>query len=253
MKNYLREIQDRVLAHAPSGFDGPEAFRPENYVGGGRSRLRFLAYRAPDLRKLAQKDFSFSTLPAEQQLKIWTENFLTDDTFEGMSLSLYWLDRQDLDFLVKNWSILKTWSKAVDNWGHGDSLCSVYSQLLEFNPTKVLPTLRSWNKSKESWLVRLSLLSLLYYTRQRLKYPSATLIESFLKSHWEHDDYYVQKAIGWTLREYVSAYPQKGLVFLTTNILRVSSVAYIASAERLTAAQRDKLKNLRKKSRGQKV
>lgn len=249
MKNYLREIQERVLVNAPSGFSGPETFRPENYVGGGRSRLRYLAYRAPDLRAVAQKEYSFSNLPTEQQLKIWTENFLSDSTFEGMALSLYWLDQQDLNFLVKKWSVLKTWSKAIDNWGHGDSLCSVYSQLLELSPSKILPTLRLWNKSKESWLVRLSMLSLLYYARQRSEYPSAEVVEAFLKPHWQHEDYYVQKAIGWTLREYVSAYPQKGLAFLTKNILQVSSIAYTAAAERLTVPQKTKLKKLRKKSR----
>jgi 3-methyladenine DNA glycosylase AlkD len=251
MKRYLREIQERVATNAPSGFRGPEAFRPENYVGGGRSRLRYLAYRAPDLRRIAKQEFSFSHFSLDEQFKIWTQNFLTDDSFEGMSLSLYWLDEQDPDFLLKKWSALKTWSKAIDNWGHGDSLCSVYARLLEVNSGLVLPTLKAWNKSKkESWLVRVSMLSLLYYSRQRKKYPSASLVENFLKPHWYHQDYYVQKAIGWTLREYISAYPQRGQSFLTKNILQVSAVAFTAAAERLTPPQKTKLKNLRKKSRG---
>ena len=241
MKN-TKKIELFILKTPPkkSQLDGAQ------YVGGGQSKLTFLGHRIPQLRQLYKENFSYADLTLKERLKIWDEVFKNSKIFEVMSLSMFWAGTLSKQDLIKIWLTLKTWSLSIDNWAHSDSLCQLYAEILEEKPELILPTLRKWNRSKNPWLVRISMISLYYYTQHRETLPTQKLAEEFLKEHWGHEHYYVQKAIGWTLREYITAYPKSGLGFFTKNVRRVSGIAFTAASERLSSTEKSRIKAMRK-------
>ena len=124
-------------------------------------------------------------------------------------------------------------------------MSGLYARMLEQNPKLVYPTLEKWNFAKNPWLRRLSIVSLLYYSAQREKILPFAKIIVLLEPQLEFDHYYVQKGVGWTLREAGNIYPAETYSYLEKNIQRISAHAFSAATEKLTKPKKDKLKKLR--------
>ena len=113
---------------------------------------------------------------------------------------------------------------------------------------KTLQQMIQWNQKsgqEYSWFRRQSLVSLLYYSRlRRVVLPCEFLLE-MVAAQLEDEDYYVQKAVGWTLREIYNIYPQRVTEFLQANVDKVSSHAWQAASEKLGLRVKKKLLALR--------
>jgi 3-methyladenine DNA glycosylase AlkD len=164
-----------------------------------------------------------------------------------MSVALAWFDdRKQMEILVDYWPMLKKWSAQIDNWAHSDTLSGIYSRVLEQSPELAYSTLQKWNQSKNPWLRRLSIVSLFYYSSQRKKVLPLRKVLSLVEPQLDYEHYYVQKGVGWTLREAGNVYPKETFSFLEKNIRRLSPAAFSAATEKLTKQQKDRLKALRK-------
>ena len=113
----------------------------------------------------------------------------------------------------------------------------------------MLGQLEQWNKSTNLWNRRQSLVSLLYFSRtKKVVLPYNTLI-NFIDSLINDQEYYVQKAIGWSLKELYNVYPKETLQYLNENIKRVSAIAFTAATEKLKKEDKERLKRIRKPNR----
>lgn len=223
---------------------------PEAYIGGGQSKLRYLGLKVPHLRKALADGFSFSHLPTNDQAKIWNQVWKDSDCYEVMSLALAWfyLPKQT-SILKQHWPLLKKWSNRIDNWAHSDTLSGIYARILEESPELVYPVFQKWNQAKNPWLRRLSIVSLLYYSSQRKQVLPLQKILTLVELQIDFDHYYVQKGVGWTLRETGNVYPADTFLFLQKNITRISAHAFSAATEKLDPKKKAALKDLRKKSK----
>lgn len=241
-QSYIHEVETSL-----SGFPKrTSAQNPEAYIGGGQSNLRFIGLRVPHLQQAMKKGFSFFTQSDLEIAQIWDHVWQNSDCYEVMSLALSWFyDSKQRSSLKTHWPKLKTWSARIDNWAHADTLSGIYARILEDFPQTIYPTLLAWNKSKNPWLRRLSMVSLLYYSSQRNKVLPVKKILSLVETQLEFDHYYVQKGVGWTLRESHNVYPKPTFIFIEKNILRLSAQAFSAATEKMSPAQKIRLKKLR--------
>lgn len=243
MKSYIVEIEKVLLTYPQR----TSAHHPESYIGGGQSKLRFIGLKVPHLRESLKKGFSFSREDRQGMAKTWDYIWHHSDCYEVMALALAWFDdRKQKDILLQEWPRLKEWSIRIDNWAHSDGLSGIYARILEESPQTILPTLQKWNGSKNPWLRRLSIVSLLYYSSQRKTVLPLPKILALLEPQIDYDHYYVQKGVGWTLREAGNIYPKETYKFLENNIQRLSAHAFSAATEKLSKSQKEKLKKLRK-------
>lgn len=225
----------------------------EAYIGGNQSQLKFQGLKVPTIRRLSRQGFTFSELSLEQQLAIWCHVWTTSKVFEVRSLALLWVHSKNCQpFFVDWWHHLEPWAEVVDNWAHGDDLCGVYARILEQKPRLVLPVLRRWNKSSAPWLNRISLVSLLHYNRQRSRRPPFPIICNLVTSHIKTQHHYVQKSVGWTLRECYGAYPQQTLKYIKSNLGNFSATAFTTMIEKMNETQRASLKAERRRLRQKK-
>ena len=149
--------------------------------------------------------------------------------------------------LSKYWPDIKSWINSIDNWAHGDMIASIYSSMLEEDPKKIYPTLVKWSKDKNPWKRRMSIVSLIYYFRCRNKVLPYNDIIKLLEPQLNVDHYYVQKAVGWTLRELTQAYPKETDQFLNENHTQISSTAFSAAVEKISKAKKRKIKGQTKR------
>lgn len=247
LERALAEVEGAVRAEPRQV---PEGFL-EGYVGGGQSRLRYAGLKMPQVRELSRRTFSFSSLPVETQFAVWDHVWHHAPTFETLSLALIWLDRSDNRPRLEGWwEHLQGWSARIDNWAHGDELCGCYARLLEQGPGRVYPVLRKWNASPDPWLRRLSLVSLLHYARGRKRVLPFDRLIAQVEPQVGFEHHYVQRAVGWTLREMGACHPEPTLAWLRENVARLSAIAFSAATEKLDPAEKAALKARRKAARG---
>lgn len=244
MKKYLKEVEDRLLALQPPVKASP--WKAEDYVGGGQSSLRYLNLKIPHVRQEFKKGFSFSKLNPEEQWKIWDYIWNHSPIFEVMLLSSYWAASRPIQEMLTHHRLVVGWLARVDNWAHSDELSSHYSKMLEHDPKRFMPIFKKWNLSRHPWFKRQSMVGLLFYSRMRRKTPPLRVLLDFVERHIEDEHYYVQKAVGWTLRETWNVYPKETFVYLKKNAARIPPAGWTAATEKLSAKDKKILMQLRR-------
>ena len=199
-------------------------------------------------RTLVKNNYSFSGQSLAEQLVIWDYiwNHSNDIWTRIQAFLFLELHMKDKNFLSDSWETIKHWQQKVADWGSCDALSKIYTKILEIIPDNVLVQLRQWNKSVNPWDRRQSVVSLLYFSRtKKMVLPYDTIIR-LIANLLKDEEYYVQKAVGWSLRELYHVYPLETLHYLNENFQKVSATAFAAATEKLKKEDKEKLKNIRK-------
>jgi 3-methyladenine DNA glycosylase AlkD len=198
---------------------------------------------------------SYGKRPIKEQALIWSYVFKkTNDHQIGHLPILFFKklkSKKNAPF-IGYWKLLKTWINKLDNWGHCDMVCGLYSCMLEEAPNEVYPSLKTWANSDDPWKKRTAIVSLLYYYRCRKKVLHFGKMISLVEPQLEIDHYYLQKAVGWTLRELHNAYPKETWEFLKENVYRLRPIVFSTSMEKISSPRKNELKRLRKINRKKK-
>lgn len=244
MKKYLREVEERLLKLA--AHKGPTRWLAEDYVGGGMSKLRYLNLKIPSVRTEYKKGFSFSQLTPEQQWPIWDYIWKNSPYFEVMLLPSYWAAARPFDETFAHRKIVLGWLARVDNWAHSDELSAHYARFLEHDPQRLMPVFEKWNRSLNPWFKRQSMVGLLFYARFRKRKPAVKILLNFIERHMDDDHYYVQKGVGWALRESWNVFPKETYAYLKKNAARIPAAGWTAATEKLKPEDKKTLIKLRK-------
>ncbi len=224
----------------------------DNYY---RTKLRILGHSVPEQRRfykefLRNEGEALKPLDPRARFKFWNQIWTSSDCFEVLNIPLiYYSDpKHHSESLLVGKSLLG-WATRLDNWAHSDSLSSIYVRLLEAQGPSIDQILKKWNSHSNPWLRRQSLVSLYYYSAQRQKvFPVSEALRR-LKPLLGDPHYYVQKGVGWTLREAFNVAPDKVLGFIQANLHSIRPTAYTAATEKLNARQKEKLRRQRKEHR----
>lgn len=220
----------------------------KKYMGQG-SKLTYLGHPIPIARSILKNKLQIFELPFEQQFKVFEKNWVESQTFEGKALSIFWLESLPKETILKNAKKILKWADQIDNWAHSDGLCALYAYLFENSQKEVLPVYKKWNSHKNPWLRRCSLVGLYFYSRFRKTQPTFKLSKQMITPHLQAPEYYVQKAVGWTLRETYNVYPSETIQFLNDNITKITPIAWVAASEKLKAPFKLKLLKKRRQNR----
>lgn len=222
-----------------------------SYLFEVKERVDATPKNAPSQRKLIKQKYTFSEKPLPEQLIIWDYVWNNSNDFWVCIQAFLFLESEmkDREFLLDSWDVIKNWQEKVDNWGTCDALSKIYTKILEIIPGKVLKQLRQWNKSTNLWDRRQSLVSLLYFSRtKKIILPFDTII--YLVNELVNDsEYYVQKAVGWTLKELYNVYPVATFQYLENKIGNISPIAFTIAIEKLDKKEKERLKIMRKPRR----
>lgn len=248
---FTLKIENDLKKLSPKTFSGK--FKPEDFIKGNGhelSKLKFLNLKMPVIRNYIDNlDIDKKTSRGPQHFENMNRLWFESDTFDSKIIPVYWLDYQSTEFLVKNQKQILNWVTEIDNWAHSDAYCSAIARIFEFDQKNALPVYLKWNKHKNSWLRRCSMVGTFYYSYHRDTQPSFELAKKLVSPHFADSKYYVQKAVGWTIREMYNVYPEKTVQFIKQNNFQLSSIAWVAASEKLPAKIKLPLLAERKKLR----
>ncbi len=211
-------------------------------------RVRETDHVIPAHRAAFKKGYSSAHLPFDEQLLLWDYVWKNSNEFRPKFHAYLFLEKyiSKPELLSAIWKTSVSWQNDVTDWPLCDALAKINSKILEAYPDKVYKQLVAWNKDKDQWKRRQSVVSLLYYSRTlkvHLPYEKiAALIEPLLADK----EYYVQKGVGWSLREMGNVYPKQTLAFLTKHIKSISAIAFTIAIEKLDEDAKNKLKSVRR-------
>ena len=111
--------------------------------------------------------------------------------------------------------------------------------------TGTMPTLRRWNRAKNPWMRRQSVVALIEYADRRAHFLPFEFMIRQVEALLDDDDYYVQKGVGWTIREIGHAYPEPTWQFLVQHAARLAPQAWTGATKKLDPDRKAALKALR--------
>lgn len=246
INKYTKEVED-TLHRLSLKNDKEKAEKLKKYIGTNLKVLGMVSKAQVDAHK---KGFSFYSEQKERTFLIYHEVYTQSSIFEAKNLAFIFLDKHHKHVpLQTQLKHLPQWVKQVDNWAHSDGLSKFISRLIEDKSTRqeMLSIIKKWNSSKNLWERRQSLVALYYYARTKKEHVSFELTQQLISPLLNDKEYFVQKAVGWTLRESYNVYPKQTFQFIEENIKNISPTAFTTCLEKMTEKQKLTLKLKRKK------
>ncbi len=193
--------------------DEDKAVQMEKYM---RNKFEFYGIQAKERRELSKKLQKIKNRPPHAQLSQVIIKLWSADQRELQYFAMELFERYKNDFRIGD---IKLMVYMIENKSWWDTVDFIAKKLVgEY--FKEYPQFRDefinkWLTSNNIWLQRTSLLFQLAYKED----TDETLLFSNIKRLKEIDEFFIQKAIGWSLREYSRTAPKKVEEFINNNKL----------------------------------
>jgi len=192
MHNYLKELSDQFAAHR----DENNAVAMKKYMKG---RYEYFGIKSPLRKEISKSFLKRLGLPDDDQIEQVAKDCwdLPQREFQYFAMELLGkvakkaeICRVDLyEYLALN----KSWWDSIDYIS--SNLVGVHFKKF---PDTIIPYTEKWMDSGNIWMQRVSLL-------YQLKYRSDTdldLMTKYIERLFGSKEFFINKAIGWILREY---------------------------------------------------
>ena len=222
MHAYTRLLRKFIEPHA----DPLKAAPMKKYM---RDQFEYLGIKSPQMTKLHKEFVSEHGLPPLTELDeivrdLWS---LPQREFQYLALGLIgrFEKKVDEDFITTLEYLIttKSWWDTVDTIaGHPVGM------MFKHFPTVKKTYLKKWRKSENFWLRRTTLLFQLGYKKE----TDFDLLCDLVRENLGSDEFFINKAIGWALRQYAHTNPESVRKFVK------------ATKELHPLSRREALKNL---------
>lgn len=186
-----------------------------------KDHFPFLGIKSPLRKELEKQFFKETNLlkePFNQEfvLELWNkdEREYQYTALVYLEKSLKKLQKEDLHFL-ENLIVTKSW------WDTVDALApKPVGEIAQKYPEVIKETINGWAANENLWLRRASILFQLKYKQQ----TNENLLYQYIQKNADSKEFFIQKAIGWALREYSKTNPASVKEFIEDNQLAPLSI-----------------------------
>jgi 3-methyladenine DNA glycosylase AlkD len=213
MHDFTKKLYKELMAASdPKRKAGAEAYM--------KNQFRFIGMDTVSRREILKKFISKNGLPGYEDLeRIIKECFELEREMQycAIELAAKYSKVWEMSFIeIIGFCIMnKSW------WDSVDAIASLLSgPYFKKYPSKIKSVTGGWNRSDNIWLQRSSLLF-------QIKYRDTTdnaLLSKYILRLSGSREFFIQKAIGWILREYAKTNPDWVKKFVAANNLKPLSV-----------------------------
>lgn len=229
LHNQLSEFRKRLREAA----DPVRAANEKRYL---KSPYKFYGVTLPFIERMA-KEFKKENRDASRQdilalaKRLWASEYHQEKTLAIKLLDQY---REYLD--MKTMPMLEGMLSEAAGWDHLDETAiHLVGAVLE-KDEKVFIYLKKWSRSENFWVRRASLISQILPFRKGM--GDAPLFFKLAEGMLDEKEFFIRKAIGWTLRDLSKSKPDEVFDFLMKVKDRASGLTLREGAKRLPEAQR---------------
>lgn len=197
MEEISKHIQEKISAIS----DRNKAKWLENYV---KHNIKSKGVGIPEIRQIvkeANQKYRITQTPLNKQIILLNHLMAQEYTEHKLSailfIQLFWKDiSPDIKIeVISNWFE----DELISDWNVCDWLCvRIMTPLVENDLDKIIDDLTSWNKSKNLWKARASLVS---FAQIKSIEKYLKIIHSFAERLIKREERFCKTAVGWILRE----------------------------------------------------
>lgn len=243
---HLKEVEEK-FKNLNLKANNEKSEKLKKYIG---TNLNVLGISSNSQVEIQKKGFSFFHNETENIFLIFDTIYRHSKIFEVKNQAFIFLNKHHKHISLNTLlNTLPNWVNYIDNWSHSDNLSKYLTKLIEDKNTRetMYSIIRKWNTSDNLWERRQSLISLFYYAKTKKEYVPFEFAKEIVFPLFNDKEYFVQKAVGWTLRESYNVYPKQTYNFISKNIYNISPIAFTTCIEKMTMQEKHVLKLKRKK------
>jgi 3-methyladenine DNA glycosylase AlkD len=213
MKNYVEALYEAALKHR----NIEEAKRLSNYM---RNQFKFIGLRSPQMKEVFKQHVNTHGLPPKEELHQVITSLWELEEREMQISGLYLLDLMKKQFTEDDLELLEHIITTKPWWDTIDHIAKKhFGYYLEKFPQHRQQIIDRWIASGHLWLIRSCILFQLGY-KQR---TDVAMLEDIISRTCHTKEFFINKAIGWALREYAKQNPEK--VIEITNTYPLSNLS----------------------------
>lgn len=170
-----------------------------------KNNFQFYGVRAPILKRIFKEEFKQHSITEFKQVEDFIRQVWNLPHREFQYLGMYMLDQTRPLWAQNDNPVMveKLFEFMITNKSWWDTVDFISSSLIfywwkchpEFLDKDVAP---KWNQSDNFWLIRTSII----YQLKRRNQTDIEILKLHILNHTDSKEFFVQKAIGWVLREY---------------------------------------------------
>lgn len=197
MSDYLLPLQAAFEANA-----NPDSAAPmKKYM---REKFEYLGIKTPLRRSLVKEFFANHGLPPLSELNALVERLWQMPYREYQYTALGFLGKREKDLTPEHVPLLETLLTTKSWWDTVDGLAAtqvggLFARFPEIRDTHI----GRWRRRENIWLRRTTLIFQLRYKEN----TDEDLLFSLINENLTDKEFFIQKAVGWSLREYSKSSP----------------------------------------------
>lgn len=213
MKNEIEQLTALFEEHRNDDNAGPM----KKYM---KDHFPFLGIKSPLRKELEKQFFKETGILKEEFNKDIVEGLWDKDQREYHYTAITYIGKfikkmpKDTILLLERLITTKSW------WDSVDSIAPLVGELARKYPELVEENINHWSKHDNSWLRRASILFQLKYKNE----TNEALLYEYMVKNADSKEFFIQKAIGWALREYSKTNPESVQAFIEGNQLAPLSI-----------------------------
>lgn len=174
----------------------------------------YLGVANPDTNALVKTWRQSLTIPARVALaaQLWET-----DIFEARLAAAKLLTQARIRPDNQVWDLITSWVPDFDSWAIADHVAMAGQRRLIADPTH-LDTVETWTRSEQMWARRAALVFTLPWTKQNHPTPTDLAardrILGWAASYVDDPEWFIQKAVGWWLRDLSKHDPDRTIAFI---------------------------------------
>ena len=193
--------------------------------------------KASAMSAYMKNKFDFYGIPSPERKELCKDFIKSEKAAKGIDWELldkcYEDNHREMQYLVYDYLLamkkylsyedidkIKTYITAKSWWDTIDFLCKVIGDI-GLRDNRVGRMMIDWSKSDNIWLKRTAIQHQLTYKDK----TNTELLEEIIQNCLDTDEFFVNKAIGWALREYSKTSPEWVKVFITKYQNELSSLS----------------------------
>lgn len=215
-------FRDKLLSHFEELSDPERAKYQQSYM---KSDMPFWGVKTPETRKIISNLIKESRIENVDQWKsliefIWTNASRREEWYAAIEILNHakfrkWLVPEH-NALIEKMVIEGAWWEIIDPIATN----GVHRMMLN-QPEETAKILRSWAQSGNIWKRRTAILTQLL-SKEKMDW---SLQKEIMEYSLDKKEFFLQKAIGWVLRQYSRTEPQRVSDYVANNVQRLSPLA----------------------------
>ncbi|MBT2571948.1 DNA alkylation repair protein [Planococcus sp. ISL-110] len=195
-----------------------------------RNQFDFLGIKTPLRNALLREQFLEYQLPEPEHLaeEVWNLYELPEREYQYAAIAL--LGKMQKQLTIEDLPFLRELIESKSWWDSVDSIVSrILGHVIQTERTAGTVTMFEWSEAQNMWINRAAILHQLKYKKQ----TDAAALGRIILQHTASPEFFIQKSIGWALREYAKTDAEWALSFVSEHFL-------------MPLSEREALKNIKK-------